>query len=325
MPRERRFSLPAADGFRRTHRRAGHPAWCRVAGHPADEHRSLQWPAGPGVHRHRRALAGHRLLGRCLCLCVRAGQVLHPVLAAVRRRLCGDGAARRRGRTQFHSVLPAPQRRAAADRPVPRAAGLVRRHPGDVRADLATVAGLPRGTAQLAAVDGRDRLPRRRGDDAAGRRDGVDGLGRRGAGHARRSAAEHRAAASGIRAGQLGAGHRATLERVRYLDGRAADHRPGSAGHVPDRQLVRRQWRACRAGALPTPVRLAALDRAAAGPAGHGAGCCLETVPGTGCLRSAGNSRNGTGDDRRPADVPGLPGVDRALAHAAGMAGAGSR
>jgi uncharacterized protein len=28
------------------------------------------------------------------------------------------------------------------------------------------------------------------------------------------------------------------------VDGRAADHRPGSAGHVPDRQLVRRQRRA---------------------------------------------------------------------------------
>jgi uncharacterized protein len=58
-------------------------------------------------------------------------------------------------------------------------------------------------------------------------------------------------AAPGVRAGQLDAGQRAAPERVRHVDGRAADHRPGSAGHVPDRQLVRRQRRAGGAGALP--------------------------------------------------------------------------
>ena len=166
--------------LRRTHCHPRRAAWRGIAGHPADEHGGFRRAAGPVLHRHRSALAGYRPLGRCLRLRVRAGQVLHLVLVAVRCRLRGDGAARRGRPAQFHRLLPAPQPGVAGHWPGPCAAAVVRRHPGQLRVAVVAVAGLSRGAAGLVAGAGRDQLPDCRCIDAAVGAGGGTGCGRRG-------------------------------------------------------------------------------------------------------------------------------------------------
>lgn len=88
-------------------------------------------------------------------------------------------------------------------------------------------------------------------------------------------------------------------------------------------ELVRAQWRDCRAKALPAVVPNVALRRLAAWVGRDVAELCNGTVDGPGAVEPAPVRRIRDGVDRRPADEPGLRRVGGALRAASCLACAG--